>query len=440
MLTIQKVTNVLKTIVPPGKASDILSLAMVSDIQVEGTTVQFRLLATDDAAQIASEARKKLSAMEECEKVTIAMAPVNQKTALDPTSTESGLSGVKNIIAVSSCKGGVGKSTIAAHLARSFQKKGFKTGLVDADIHGPSIPTLFQITKTELLPDEHNRIIPIEKDGIKLMSFGFLLGEAPAVMRGPIVTRYIQQLMLNTAWGELDYLFIDMPPGTGDVHLTITQSVKLNGAVIITTPHTLSLIDVTRGILMFEKVNVPILGIIENMSYFASPESEERHYIFGKSSGQQIQDRFGVNTLAEIPILPELSQASGAKNQTTLFDVASDKIIKLLEQSTAAQTTPIIHFDSEEIHLEWPNGEKWSVAHLELRLHSKDAYSVDEMTGEQLIKPEDIRKDLKPESITPLGNYAINVEWNDGHNAGIYTYTLIAALVKKGCGYIPNDA
>src|ERR1039457_6861184 len=214
---------------------------------------------------------------------------------------------VKHIVAVSSCKGGVGKSTIACALSLELVHRGFKTGLLDADIYGPSLPSLFQLQNAQVKSNEFKMISPIEHKGLKLMSFGFLLGDAPAVMRGPIVTRYIQQLLFQTDWGELDYLILDMPPGTGDVQLTITQSIQLSGAVIVTTHHSLSLVDTARGILMFEKVKVPILGVIENMAYFVSPDSPKKYYIFGEQKAGALSKRFGVKTLAEIPILGELS-------------------------------------------------------------------------------------------------------------------------------------
>src|SRR3989338_1843217 len=217
-----------------------------------------------------------------------------------------GLTKVKHVIAVSSCKGGVGKSTVAAGFARSLCQQGFKTGLLDADIHGPSLPTLFNLTSgVKVLSNEFRMIVPIEAQGLRLMSFGFLLGDAPAVMRGPIVTRYIQQIMLQTDWGELDYLIVDMPPGTGDVQLTITQSARLTGAVIVTTRQTLSLVDVARGILMFEKVSVPILGIVDNMAYFICGSCHTKHYLFGDEHA--LEKRFGVKTLVEIPLIADLA-------------------------------------------------------------------------------------------------------------------------------------
>src|SRR5277367_702590 len=248
------------------------------------------------------------------------------------------LSKVKHVIAISSCKGGVGKSTIASALAWEMAKRGFKTGLLDADIYGPSLPSLFQLRDAKVQSNEFKMLTPIEYKGLKLMSFGFLLGDAPAVMRGPIVTRYIQQLLFQTDWGELDYLILDMPPGTGDIQLTITQSIKLTGAVIVTTHHSLSLVDTARGILMFEKVKVPILGVIENMAYFTAPDTGKKYYIFGEQKAGALSLRFGVKTLTEIPILGELSGDMRAYQANGYIQKAADELLQAVGKIQSAQS------------------------------------------------------------------------------------------------------
>lgn len=336
------------------------------------------------------------------------------------------------IIAISSCKGGVGKSTLAAQIALELVQQGKKVGLLDVDIYGPSIPSLFGIYNPKLQTNDKKQIIPIEHNGLKLMSFGFMLGDKPAVMRGPIVTRYLQQILLNCDWGELDYLLIDMPPGTGDIHITITQSIRLSGAVIITTPHNLSLIDVARGILMFEKVSIPILGVIENMAYFQIEESDKKHFVFGKPAAATLTNRFGIEALGEIPLLPKLTENFNEYTSNSDIKQSTDQILKSLEnKKNAERNVPNIYADEKNISLTWSDGEKQTVSNFDLRLNSQDALSVDEMTGKSRLKPEDIRKDIKALKITPLGNYAIGIDWNDGHSAGIYTYTLIKKLAAK---------
>ena len=248
-----------------------------------------------------------------------------------------GLSKVKHIVAISSCKGGVGKSTIACVLALELARRGFKTGLLDADIYGPSLPSLLQLNNPPVHSNEFKLLVPIEYKGLKLMSFGFLLGDAPAVMRGPMVTRYIQQVLFQTDWGELDFLILDMPPGTGDVQLTIVQSIKLTGAVIVTTHHSLSLADTARGILMFEKIEVPVLGVIENMAYFLAPDTGKKYYIFGEQKAGALSARFRVKTLAEIPIQEELSQGVSVYKANLYVQKAVDELLQAVEK---AQSSP----------------------------------------------------------------------------------------------------
>ena len=339
---------------------------------------------------------------------------------MSDTKNPFGLSAVKNIIAVSSCKGGVGKSTVAVGLARALVRSGHKVGLLDADIHGPSIPTLFNLLSVKVYTNEFKMIIPIEAEGLKLMSFGFLLGDAPAVMRGPIVTRYIQQLLLQTAWDQLDYLIIDMPPGTGDIQLTITQSAKLTGAVIVTTPQTLSLVDVARGILMFEKVSVPILGIVENMACFICDGCQKRHYVFGEP--KDLKQRFGVDELMAIPVMP-----SG--NVDSFMDQAAKAVLGAINSKGSTNTAlPEISFDEGAIHLTYPNGKRIDVENRALRLNCMCALCVNELTGQKLINPSKIRQDIAPTEVVPLGNYALGITWNDGHSSGIYPYALIESL------------
>ncbi len=329
---------------------------------------------------------------------------------------------IKRIVAVSSCKGGVGKSTVAALLARGLAQKGLKVGLADADLFGPSLPALFHLNQQRVYTDDRNRLIPLMRDGLALMSFGFLLGDAPAVMRGPMVAQYVQQVLINTAWGELDYLLIDMPPGTGDVQLTITQTLRLHGAVIVTTPHNLSLVDVGRGILMFEKVNVPILGVIENMAYFVCEGCAKKHFPFGRNQNS-LTDRFGVETLAQWPISHTIQQGLGASDLDPLVIRTTECLLTACEKNQGEQRgTPKIEFDAQKVTLSWPDGLTLCLSNRDLRLSCRCALCVDEHTGEKLLKEETIRKDIAPKEITPLGNYAIAVRWNDGHASGIYPY------------------
>ncbi|OGX25542.1 MAG: hypothetical protein A3D10_08480, partial [Omnitrophica WOR_2 bacterium RIFCSPHIGHO2_02_FULL_48_11] len=266
MINEQVVLKALSQIIDPDFNRDIVSLGFIKNMKLEGAKVSFDIALTTPACPVKSEFQRQaeqfVGAVPGIKEVKVNMTSQPFQRPATAQDVPDTLTQVRSIIAVSSCKGGVGKSTVAAYLAQELARRGFKVGLVDVDIHGPSIPTIFNLSKAEVYVNEKKQFLPIVKNNLKIMSFGFLLGDAPAVMRGPIVSRYVQQILHGTAWGELDYLFIDMPPGTGDVQLTITQTVRLNGAVIVTTRQTLSLVDVARGILMFEKVEVPILGVI----------------------------------------------------------------------------------------------------------------------------------------------------------------------------------
>ncbi|MBI5150591.1 MAG: P-loop NTPase [Candidatus Omnitrophica bacterium] len=345
---------------------------------------------------------------------------------------ESTLEDVQTIVAVSSCKGGVGKSTVAACIAQNLAGRGLKVGLLDADLYGPSVPALFDLRNAAVSVDERRQLVPLEHDGLKIMSFGFLLGDSPAVMRGPMVTNYIQQILHRTAWGHLDYLLIDMPPGTGDVQLTVTQSARLNGAVIVTTPQTLSLIDVARGILMFEKVSVPILGVVENMSYFICPDCSAKHTIFGSHASKSLQERFGVEILATWPLSDKfIHSVSPELSKDPLVRETVDKVLAALDKIGREQRViPKVEFDQDYVTLTWSDGTQTRVANRDLRLSCGCALCVDERTGKPLLKEKSIRADIAPREITPLGNYAVGITWNDRHSSGIYPYKNIKEIAQ----------
>ncbi|MBL8014330.1 MAG: P-loop NTPase, partial [Candidatus Omnitrophica bacterium] len=428
MITEQNVLQALKHIIDPDFKKDIVTLGFVQNIKINGSDVAVDIVLTTPACPIKEEfraqAEKALIALPGVRSVKINMTAQQAPQSQTPAAgTPPSLKNVGAIIAVSSCKGGVGKSTMAGALAQELAHRGYRVGLLDADIHGPSIPTLFHLNDVEVHVNQQNQILPIEKDNLKLMSFGFLLGDAPAVMRGPIVTRYIQQLLFHVSWGELDYLFIDMPPGTGDIQLTITQSIKLTGAVIVTTRQSLSLVDVSRGILMFERVNVPILGLIENMAYFTCDSCDKKHYIFGESHANSLSERFGIPTLAEVPLLPQLTHKFETYIGNSFVQHAVDHVVRAVGKSLREdRSAPGIAFDAKTVTLKWNDGRVWKVDNKKLRASCQCALCINEMTGEKLIDESKIRLDIAATQVTPLGNYAIGVTWNDGHSSGIYPY------------------
>jgi ATP-binding protein involved in chromosome partitioning len=302
-----QIREALKQVKYPGFSRDIVSFGLVKGIQVDGPAVTVQMaLATNEPAipqAIKAESEAVLRAMPGVESVKVLIdihAPPAGAGAAGAGATR--IEGVMHVIAIASGKGGVGKSTVAANLAVALEKTGARVGLCDCDIYGPSISLMFG-SRDRPMATGDNRIIPIEQYGLKLMSMGFLLDDAaPAILRGPMVTRYTQQFLRQVEWGELDYLVLDLPPGTGDIQLTIVQTVALAGAIIVTTPQEVALIDARKAATMFEKVNVTVIGLIENMSYFACPSDGKRYDIFGSGGGEREAKRLRVPLLGQIPI------------------------------------------------------------------------------------------------------------------------------------------
>jgi ATP-binding protein involved in chromosome partitioning len=302
----ERIRDALKSVRYPGFSRDIVSFGLVKSINIDNGEIKVQLaLATNDPnvpATIKNDAEKVLRAIDGVRgaKVLIDIHAPPAGAAAGVGATR--IPGIKHAIAVASGKGGVGKSTVAANLALALAQTEARVGLCDCDIYGPSISLMFG-TRERPMATEENKIVPIEQYGLRLMSMGFLLDDtAPAILRGPMVTRYTQQFLRQVEWGELDYLVLDLPPGTGDIQLTIVQTVALSGAIIVTTPQEVALIDARKAATMFDKVNVQVLGLIENMSYFVSPSDGKRYDIFGGGGGEREAKRLRVPLLGQIPI------------------------------------------------------------------------------------------------------------------------------------------
>jgi ATP-binding protein involved in chromosome partitioning len=311
------VLEALRPIIDPDFGKSIVDLGFVKDIRIEGGEVSFSIELTTPACPVKSEfeqaARERVMALEGVEKVQVAMTANTRGRDLSAGAPRAEvLPGVKNTIAVASGKGGVGKSTIAINLALALRNLGAAVGVMDADVYGPSLPLLTGVK--ERPRGQEGGISPLEGHGLKLMSMGFFVtDDSPVIWRGPMVHGLIRQFLTDVDWGQLDYLVIDMPPGTGDAALTLTQLAPLSGAVIVTTANDLSLIDARKGLEMFQSVNVPVLGIIENMSYFTPPDLPDRkYYIFGEGGGKRTADELEVDFLGEVPIDREIVEEGDA--------------------------------------------------------------------------------------------------------------------------------
>ncbi|MBR4619603.1 MAG: Mrp/NBP35 family ATP-binding protein [Salinivirgaceae bacterium] len=327
-ITPAQVFGVLRTVVHPELKRDIIQLGMVQGLEIDGTNVSFALLiGKKESTNIALLKQNCVDALEAALPGVNVRGNIRVQAKPETEADEpNGLRKVKNIIAVASGKGGVGKSTVAVNLAVALAQQGAKVGLVDADIYGPSIPLMFDLHDARPMANEEQMIVPIEKYGVRLLSIGFFVNAKDAlVWRGPMATSALKQMIMEADWGELDYLLIDMPPGTGDIHLTIIQMLALTGAIIVSTPQEVALADALKGMNMFrnEKINVPVLGLVENMAWFTPAElPENKYYIFGNGGCKRLAEKEGVNFLGQIPIVQSVCE-SGDKGMPAAMDRGS---------------------------------------------------------------------------------------------------------------------
>ena len=334
-MTTEKILEALSNVQEPDLGKDLVTLNMVKDIEISGNDVSFTVVLTTPACPLKDmignacvNAIKLLVNKEANVKVNFTSNTTTKRT--DPGSV---LPNVKNIIAVVSGKGGVGKSTVAANLALALSQGGAKVGLMDADIYGPSVPIMFGLRgERPMMMDVGNdkgMIVPLERYGIKVMSIGFLVDEKNAVVwRGPMASSAIRQFVTDVFWGDLDYLVVDMPPGTGDIHLTLVQTVPVTGVVIVTTPQDVALADAKKGIAMFgqAQVNVPIIGLVENMSYFTPAElPNNKYYIFGKEGGKRLAEEYDLPFLGQIPLVQSIREGG---DQGVPIMMSDDEVTK----------------------------------------------------------------------------------------------------------------
>lgn len=348
-ITKEQVLEALKNVEDPDLKKDLVTLGMIKDLEVEGKNVNFTVVLTTPACPMKEMIHKA------CVNAVLHFidkeANVNVKMTSDVTSRKSSgplLPHVKNIIGVASGKGGVGKSTVASNLALALVKLGAKVGLVDADIYGPSQTIMFDVVHEKPMIkviDGKNKIIPVESYGVKLLSIGFFADTSQAIVwRGPMAAKALIQMFSDAEWGELDYMIIDLPPGTGDIHLSLVGAVPLNGVVIVSTPQLVALADAKKGVGMFKlpSINVPVLGIVENMSYFTPPElPNNKYYIFGKDGAKKLAEELGVPLLGEIPLVQSICEAGDAGRPAVLQETTPQAIAFMEMASKVAQQLSI---------------------------------------------------------------------------------------------------
>ena len=317
---VEQIKKILSEIKYPGFTRDIISFGVIRDINIKDSEITVRLKFTTSneeiKTQIKNEVNKLLTKKFINYNISVLESTPERKggekkidAAGDPWADRAPISGIKNIIAVASGKGGVGKSTISTNLAIALSQQGLQIGLMDSDIYGPSIHIMMGVEDRPMVTSDQ-KIIPMEKFGIQLMSMGFLVDkDAPLIWRGPLVMKAVEQFLHDVVWQKLDALVIDLPPGTGDAQLTLVQKTPLTGAIIVTTPQEVALVDARRGLKMFQKVDTKVLGIVENMSYYICPHCNEKSYIFGNNGGARSALELGVPLLGQIPIEPEITES-----------------------------------------------------------------------------------------------------------------------------------
>jgi ATP-binding protein involved in chromosome partitioning len=349
-MTINKehILQALSTVQEPDLKKDLVTLNMIQDIEIGVNQVSFTVVLTTPACPLKELIKK--SCIDAIHKYIGKQMNVVVNLTADVTSTRVGktavLPGVKNIIAIASGKGGVGKSTVTANLAMALHRSGAKVGIIDADISGPSIPTMFDAENLQPLvtqKDGKNYIIPVRQYGIKMISIGFLApAESAVVWRGPMASSALRQFIADADWGELDYLLIDLPPGTSDIHLTLVQTVPVTGAVIVTTPQKVALADARKGLAMFRQpqINVPVLGVVENMAYFTPEElPENKYYLFGKDGGKELAAQYNVPLLGQIPLVQSIREAGDFGKPAVMTDEVTAAAFKEVAQALAQEVS-----------------------------------------------------------------------------------------------------
>jgi len=436
-----QVLDQLRRIIDPDFGEDIVACGFVKDMQIdEGTgAVSFTLELTTPACpvkdQFKREATQYVQELGWVSSVDVKLTAQPAKPVVADNGRPGGLKDVRHIIAVSSCKGGVGKSTTAVNLAYTLAQMGAKVGIFDADVYGPSLPTMVSPELRILRMDPETRaIVPTEYEGVQLVSFGFA-GQGSAIMRGAMVSGLIQQLLTTAEWGELDYLVIDFPPGTGDIQLTLCQSMAITAAVVVTTPQKLAFVDVVKGIRMFAKLAVPCVAVVENMSYFDGDDGK-RYRPFGTGSGERIKAEFGVPNLVQFPIVPDLSVAGdggvplvvsqpAGPVGAVFMELGATVVREIAKMGGNAKQSVTYDPEQKLFRVQLGSQQPFFLEAAVVRRHDTSAASINEWTGEP--RAVEVADDIGAMGVQPVGNYAVQITWEDGFNQ-VASYELLGSL------------
>ena len=440
------VLTALSKIEDPDLHRDIVSLGFIKNLKIDGSVVTFDFNLTTPACPVKDSLRDQAKQVVEIlpgvDEANVNMtAEVRQHAAPD----KSAIAGIRNIVAVGSGKGGVGKSTVAINLAAALSVAGARVGLLDGDIYGPSIPIMMGIRNRELEAKDR-RLIPHRAHDISFISMGNMAPEdKPLIWRGPVAHKAFQQCLLGTEWGELDYLLIDMPPGTGDVHITLVQTAPLTGAVLVSTPQDVGLTISLKTLRMFEQTKVHPLGIIENMSYYVCPHCGERDEIFGHGQVGQKSEELGIPFLGEIPLDPRIRAQADLGVPIVIADpqAPSAQAYRRIAELLAAQVSiqnyradeepsmaprEIRQTNETELAITWGDGHASTYSLRYLRQQCPCAVCVDELTHERRLDAAAVPHDIHILNISHVGNYAVRFDWSDGHNTGIYVFDRLRDL------------
>ena len=501
-----QVLSALSAVIDPDLNSDIVSLGFVQNLEVDALTsiVSLDLQLTTPACPVKDQFIQQcqdLIAGIDWTRGSAEISLIARPVDVAGSGVPSGMSRVGAVIAVSSCKGGVGKSTTAVNLAFALDEMGAKVGIFDADVYGPSLPTM-------VVPDDDRvrfigrQIAPLTRGNVSLMSFGYV-NEGSAVMRGPMVTQLLDQFLSLTQWGELDYLILDMPPGTGDIQLTLSQKLNITAAVIVTTPQELSFVDVERGVEMFDTVNVPCVAVVENMAYFERERTvdvpkidelllreqfmkalqdgfiddekviavtaddlvrivqanlrstmsddnvtrgvPEQIFIFGPGHKHRLAEEWGIEHSYSMPLLDKIAQ-NGDSGTPFILDYPTSnqaEIYRQLAKSVVSEVAKakygimkgggrpeITYISATHVIQVFENGHESTISPVELRRTCRCAACVEELSGRQILDPKSVPKSIRPLSMSPTGNYAMSVDWSDGHKS-LYPYRQIRSIITQ---------